>query len=114
MGDSFKKSRRLLKSNDFKYLRVGSRKFNNNSLVCFFKPSLSRDHGCRIGISVSKKTGNAVSRNRYKRILRESFRLEPLMRQVSFDFLMVVKGTKISGEDLRNDAKSFFKFMANT
>lgn len=33
-----------------------------------------RDSGCRIGITTSKKIGNAVSRNRSRRVIRAAYR----------------------------------------
>ena len=46
----------------------------------------------RLGISVSKKTGNAVVRNRIKRHIREAFRRTPCMDRFSRDFIFVIKG----------------------
>ncbi|QVL32064.1 ribonuclease P protein component [Telmatocola sphagniphila] len=43
----------------------------------------------RIGLSVSKKHGNAVVRNRIKRMLREAFRTRQLQIPPGFDFVLV-------------------------
>jgi len=38
--------------------------------------ALSADGGTRIGLSVPRRVGNNVARNRVKRLLREAFRLQ--------------------------------------
>ena len=43
----------------------------------------------RLGLSVSKKVGNAVCRNRIKRLVREFFRLERLWG--NYDFIVVAR-----------------------
>jgi ribonuclease P protein component len=45
----------------------------------------------RLGISISKKLGDAVSRNRVKRYIREVFRKTPSIDALSIDVVVVLK-----------------------
>jgi len=45
----------------------------------------------RLGISVQKKTGNAVHRNRIKRIIRETFRLHREKFPINNDVVLTVR-----------------------
>ncbi len=69
----FPKSVRLLRSSDFD--RVFGRKcsFSDGMIVAYF--DRCEQERPRLGLVVSKKCGNAVTRNRWKRALREAFRL---------------------------------------
>ncbi len=43
----------------------------------------------RVGLSVSRKVGNAVVRNRWKRLLREAFRLHRHALPAGLDFILI-------------------------
>lgn len=45
----------------------------------------------RLGLSVGRRCGNAVRRNRFKRLLRETFRLNRTGWPVGYDLLVVVR-----------------------
>lgn len=73
MSNKLPKSARLLKSEDFD--RVFRRRciVSDDLLVLHAARGISDE--TRLGLVVSRKCGNAVMRNRWKRILREAFRL---------------------------------------
>jgi ribonuclease P protein component len=47
----------------------------------------------RIGLSVSRQVGNAVLRNRWKRLLREAFRMSREKLPEGLDFIVVPRNT---------------------
>ena len=46
----------------------------------------------RLGMSVSGRLGDSVTRNRFKRICREAFRLHKSELPVGFDFIVIPRG----------------------
>jgi ribonuclease P protein component len=66
---------RLSRSSDFQRIyRQGSSTASRFLVLYWFaRPSEAGDEGPRLGLSVSKKLGGAVVRNRIKRLLREAF-----------------------------------------
>ena len=75
MNFGFNKSCRLLKANEFEETLRTGKKIVSPKLIVYGQPTTG-DKGARLGLIVSKKVGKAVVRNRVKRSLRESFRLQ--------------------------------------
>lgn len=69
----FQKSHRLLKGEDFDRVFT-ARRSRSDKLLVVYQLANGLPHP-RLGLVVSRKVGNAVVRNRWKRMLREAFRL---------------------------------------
>lgn len=90
----YTKSSRLLSRNDFLFLKTGSKRLSTPLLVLYFKKSRVQSGKTRLGFSVSKKVGNAVERNRFKRIFKEAFRQSDY-KNLNIDALCVLNAQGI-------------------
>jgi ribonuclease P protein component len=87
MNDRFPKSVRLLKTEQFQRVFADRCSAADSAIILFALPN--ELPFCRLGLSVSKKVGNAVIRNRWKRLLRESFRQSQATLPSGFDIVVL-------------------------
>ena len=69
---SFQKNKRILKKKDFKRLSKQGKKVLTQYFIALVTKGAADNN--RIGITASKRVGNAPERNRVKRLIREYFR----------------------------------------
>ncbi|WP_285813503.1 MULTISPECIES: ribonuclease P protein component [Staphylococcus] len=68
------KAYRIKKNSDFQMIYKRGKSVANRQFVIYTKTNKDLEH-FRLGISVSKKLGNAVVRNKIKRAIRENFKV---------------------------------------
>jgi ribonuclease P protein component len=86
---SFTKADRILKRSEFIALSKLGRRVQNNDFIAYFLPA-QRDRS-RLGVTVTKKVGQAVERNRIKRRVRECFRLNRHCLSGKWDINIIAK-----------------------
>jgi ribonuclease P protein component len=86
------KRRRLSRSGEFdRVYRDGSSHATRHLVLYTFPRSGEEADGVRLGVSVSRKVGGAVDRNRVKRTLREAFWELTESLPASHDFVLVAR-----------------------
>ena len=86
---SFIKADRILKRHEFMALAKSGRRIQNENFIAVFSPG--RHNRSRLGITVTKKVGQAVKRNRIKRLVREFFRLNRQFISGAWDINIIAK-----------------------
>lgn len=85
----FGKADRILKRSDFIRLSQDGKKYHTPFFLAATAPRT--EGGTRLGITVTKKIGNAVVRNRIKRACREYFRLNKNNIAGNWDIVIIAK-----------------------
>jgi ribonuclease P protein component len=79
----------IKKNNEFRHVYAKGASAVNRLLVLYSLENNSETN--RLGITVGKKVGNAVKRNRVKRLIKESYRLAERRITAGYDFVIVAR-----------------------
>jgi len=95
---TLRRRERLLASSDFRAVYAARARAGDGRLVAYARPN-GRDV-TRLGVSVGKRCGKAVGRNRVKRLLREAFRQARAAWPPGYDVVLVPLGRDYTLEEL--------------
>jgi len=111
MQFSFPKEKRLVSNSQFKAVLARGLRLSNGLLtLCMAENDCGYP---RLGVSVSKSCGNAVVRNRLKRLLREAFRQSQDRIPAGFDYLIMIHPVR-SKSLTSNEVKDSFLALVNS
>jgi ribonuclease P protein component len=81
---------RLAKREDFNKVYRYGKSVANHQFVLYYLPQPKLEH-FRLGVSVSKKIGNAVVRNRLRRMMKEIIRLNEQQLASQYDYVLIAR-----------------------
>jgi len=105
---TFTKADRILKRREFIALSKSGRRVQNTEFIAYF---LSAQYNrSRLGVTVTKKVGQAVERNRIKRLVREFFRLNRHCLFGNWDISIIAKrqSAEITSEMAHRSLQNIF------
>jgi ribonuclease P protein component len=86
---TFQKKDRILKRRQFQRLSAVGTRIHSPHFIAVFQPT--KVGFSRLGVTVTKRVGGAVTRNRIRRLVREFFRLNRESLRGSYDLNLIAK-----------------------
>ena len=105
----FPKTDRILKRGLFRRVYEQGRKVQFRYFTAFILAK--QDSGARIGVTATRKIGNAVQRNRARRLVREAFRKNKWLAPNGVDIVINVKRPLVEAHyrDLESEFITFLE-----
>ena len=98
----------IKKDKQFRYIYSRGKSFANKKLVVYYIKN--SDEKLKIGISISKKVGKAVVRNRLRRLIKENIRLSTNIKTgYSMIFLARVGADNLDFQTMRSSINHLLK-----
>jgi ribonuclease P protein component len=85
----FRRGDRLKRRYEFRQAQLSGRRIHTPHFLIVVQPNALQN--TRLGITVTKKVGTAVQRNRIKRVVREVFRRNRQLFPLSHDLVFIAK-----------------------
>lgn len=106
------KKNRVKKNKEFQTIFKNGRSMANRQFVIYVLEREDDDE-LRIGLSVSKKIGNAVTRNRIKRLIRQVFSEEKDRIAKNSDYIIIARKptAEMSYYEVKSSLNHLFKKM---
>ena len=104
-----KREYRLRKKYMFNYCYKVGKIVRSKSSLFYYTPSNNKN--VKIGISVSKKVGGAVQRNRARRVIREA--ITPFLHTINKNFNIIIVAKENFLEFSYNQVMKDFEYMLN-
>lgn len=103
------KKNRLRKNMEFKKVYKARKNFWNRNLILYIKRNGTKE--TRIGVSITRKVGNAVVRNKLKRRIKELNRRYIESLKEGYDIVIIPKknAVNLSFKDLESALKHIYK-----
>lgn len=109
----FGKTLRLRKRWEFLAVQRHGKRLHGRYLVVIASLRDSEE-STRLGVTVSRKVGNAVVRNRLKRLIREAFRVQQWVLPKSLDLVVVAKRSAVDATltEIKRELKGTTRSLA--
>ena len=113
---SLAKSQILRGRRNFEELFSGSSLIRANNVNLRFATYTDSDRGYFVGFIAPKKTGNAVQRNKMKRLLREAYRLNqhivtdlPITTEIGLHYVFMAKRANLTFQVVQDEVRSLLE-----
>jgi len=106
--NGFSSSDRLLKRAEFQVVSKSGQKIQDPNFIVIYRKN-QKDRP-RLGVTVSKRVGKAVTRNRLKRLIREFFRKNRCALAANWDINIIAKpaSAKLSPPEVEKSLRRLF------